>query len=223
MYSCLHKLSTPYWLQPWTVLPSRSLQLCHTAITRSISHLQMSNVHELMLPVGQRRQAAQRHTNLVTRFLSGSHYGRPARPFGTLQQELSSIRVKYSWAIRLENSFAEKVPAQVDKLTFSQQHALTAKRANRFLSCISCIRWSVTSRSRERILSLCSVWNRYTWNAGASSEQPSTRETGTYWINSSSKRPERGLRDKSTSHTRGGWESWRWEALGGVLPTCRNT
>lgn len=75
-----------------------------------------------------------------------------------IMQELSSMQVKYSRATSLENNFAEKVLVDLmdNKLNLSQQRALTAKKANSFLSCISCIRKSVTSRSRERILPLYS-------------------------------------------------------------------
>jgi len=80
----------------------------------------------------------------------------------------------HSGIYQLENSFAISVlKVLVDtKLTMSQRYALAAK-ANSTLNCI----WqSITSRSTELVLPLCSALVRHTWSAASSASFPSTRE-----------------------------------------------
>lgn len=65
--------------------------------------------------------------------------------------------------IQLENNFMEEALV----LNLSEKQAFTAKKAISFLCCISCITQRVTSRSREKILALCSARLRHSyWACG---------------------------------------------------------
>lgn len=167
------------------MLPSRSLQSCPAAITRLPSQLQMSNatwvdgIQIASAACRMGRHAAQRYTNLMTRspLRPTSHQTcLTSRETWVESKNCSAYEPNIHIYISEPNNFMKEALV----LNLSQKCALTAKKAISFLHCISCIRQSVTSRSRERILAFCSAQLRHTWNVGSSSGHPNTRETRTY-------------------------------------------
>ena len=77
-------------------------------------------------------------------------------------------------AEHLESGFVEKgLGVYKPKLSMSQQYTVAAKQAN---SILVCIRKSISSRSRDVILLLCSALVRHIWSAVSISGLPSTKE-----------------------------------------------
>lgn len=101
------------------------------------------------------------------------------------------------------------------KLNISQQYVSAAQVTNSILGCIK----SVASRSREAILLLCSALVRHMYSTGSSFGFTSTRETRTYWHESSegshrwlsSERSQTALERRLTGNLNSVYKYLMWE------------
>lgn len=129
------------------------------------------------LPVAPFRGTSAGWRNGMTMISSSSVKGK-VLPLGR-NNRIHQYTLGADWADK--QLCREDLGLLLEKLTISQQYVLVVKQAN---SRLSCVRKSVTSRSKEVILPICSALVRCIWGAVSSSELPSTRESWTYWSDS---------------------------------------
>jgi len=110
------------------------------------------------------------------------------------------------------------------RLNIGYQRCLSAKKANGILGCI---KESIATRPREVILPIYLALVRPHLSAGSSYGLPSTRETWTYWTESS-EGPKKQWKNWRISPVRKGWENrdrsaYRREGLWEHISICTNT
>lgn len=108
--------------------------------------------------------------------------------------DISTSRGLTAWEARTCGSW------WVDKWNMSQQAALVAKKTN---SILGCMRQGINSRSREKMLPLCSALLRPHLKCWVQVWAPSARDTGTHWRDAS-EGPSRWWRAWTVWHARRG-------------------